>query len=249
MKTLLAYDANLYSIQVLLSGLEPNVLTVAVGANVDALATIDAALAESGARRLLVLCHGQAGELRLGAEPIQSKQLVERAGTLASWGLESIELYACHAGADAAFVQTLEQLSGATVAASAGVVGHASLGGSWTLKGSARNGIAPFSRAAMDQWAVALTQYPVTAIGASGQNILSNTSATLISTDTVYSPKPIFAKYYLDVATRSAASGSQADTFTALQLAYSDARLYSPTSGQWGNFSGDAFEVTLTGAS
>ena len=160
MKTLLAYDASLDSIQVLLSGLEPNVLTVAVGPNDDALATIDAALAESGARKLLVLCHGQAGELLLGAEPIQSKQLVERAGTLASWGLESIELYACHAGADAAFVQTLEQLSGATVAASSGVVGHASLGGSWTLQGSARNGIAPISRAAMDQWAVALAAPP-----------------------------------------------------------------------------------------
>ncbi|MEY4801895.1 MAG: hypothetical protein RLZZ274_626 [Cyanobacteriota bacterium] len=43
MATLLAYDASLDSIQVLLSGLEPNVLTVAVGPNDDALATIDAA--------------------------------------------------------------------------------------------------------------------------------------------------------------------------------------------------------------
>ena len=205
MNTLFAYDTSLESIHVLLAGLDSSVQAVAVDPSDDALATIDAALAESGARKLLVLCHGQAGELRLGAEPIQRKQLVERAGTLASWGLESIELYACHAGADAAFVQTLEQLSGATVAASSGVVGHASLGGSWTLQGSASNAIAPFSRAAIDQWAVALTQYSVAKIGASGINI-SNTSATLILLDTVYSPVAPFANYYINVADRSAAS-------------------------------------------
>ena len=66
----------------LLSGLEPNVLTVAIGHNDDALATIDAALVESGARKLLVLCHGQAGELLLGAEPIRREQLLERVDLL-----------------------------------------------------------------------------------------------------------------------------------------------------------------------
>jgi hypothetical protein len=174
--SVLAYDAGLESIKVLLSGLDPSVRTVAVDTNDDALATINAALAESGARKLMVLCHGQVGELRLGAQPIRREQLFEREATLASWGLESIELYACHAGADAAFVQTLEQLSGAKVAASSGVVGHASLGGSWTLQGRASNVIAPFSRAAIDQWAGTLGTSLVNGLGGSagfGENFLS----------------------------------------------------------------------------
>jgi hypothetical protein len=58
------------------------VQAVAVDPNDDALATIDAALAGSGARKLVVLCHGQAGELRLGAEPIRREQLLERVDLL-----------------------------------------------------------------------------------------------------------------------------------------------------------------------
>ena len=86
MNTLFAYDTSLESIHVLLAGLDSSVPAVAVDPSDDALATIDAALAESGARKLLVLCHGQAGELRLGAEAIRREQLVERAGTLAKLG-------------------------------------------------------------------------------------------------------------------------------------------------------------------
>ena len=82
MNTLFAYDTSLESIHVLLAGLDSSVQAVAVDPSDDALATIDAALAGSGARKLVVLCHGQAGELRLGAEPIRREQLLERVDLL-----------------------------------------------------------------------------------------------------------------------------------------------------------------------
>jgi hypothetical protein len=145
-----------------------------------------------------VLCHGQAGELQLGAEPIQRKQLVERAAILASWNLESIELYACHTGADAAFVQTLEQLSGAKVAASSGVVGHASLGGSWALQGSARNGIAPFSRAAIDQWAGTLAVTTPDLLTADDDGTLSTDNSTSVTSPTFTGTGPSSTLIYLE---------------------------------------------------
>ncbi|MEY4801896.1 MAG: hypothetical protein RLZZ274_627, partial [Cyanobacteriota bacterium] len=145
-----------------------------------------------------MLCHGQAGELQLGAEPIQRKQLVERAAILASWNLESIELYACHTGADAAFVQTLEQLSGAKVAASSGVVGHASLGGSWALQGSARNGIAPFSRAAIDQWAGTLAVTTPDLLTADDDGTLSTDNSTSVTSPTFTGTGPSSTLIYLE---------------------------------------------------
>jgi hypothetical protein len=126
----------------------------------------------------------------LGAEPIRREQLLERADTLASWSLESIELYACHAGADAAFVQALEQLSGAKVAASSGVVGHTSLGGSWALQGRVSNAIAPFSRSAMNQWAVALAVSTPDLTAASDDGTSSTDNMTTITTPTFTGTAP-----------------------------------------------------------
>ncbi|MCP9913366.1 DUF4347 domain-containing protein, partial [Cyanobium sp. BA20m-14] len=154
-KIVLAYDAGLLDLDLLLGGLEGDVLAVPVHTQDDALAVVDAALKATGSRRLMVLCHGRAGELMLGAEVIDQSALERRAALVASWGVQSIDLYACHVGADKAFVQALEQLSGAVVAASNRVVGHASVGGSWELQGVA-NSVVPFSRSAQDAWSLAL---------------------------------------------------------------------------------------------
>ncbi|MFM8525472.1 MAG: DUF4347 domain-containing protein [Cyanobacteriota bacterium] len=81
MTALLAYDAGLELVEQLLSGLSPTVRAMAINRDDDDLATIDAALAGSGVCKLMVLCHGQAGELRLGAAPIRREQLLERAAT------------------------------------------------------------------------------------------------------------------------------------------------------------------------
>jgi len=161
--TLLAYDEQLDEVELLLAGLERDVLPVPVARQADAIATITAALAASGARRLILLGHGAPGRLQLGSRPLCRALIEAEQQAIAAWGLQALDLYACHVGADRQMLLRLQQAAGCPLAASDGPVGHRQLQGSWELKvrlgesEAAANRIIPFSRQARQSWAHTLT--------------------------------------------------------------------------------------------
>ena len=155
-RTLVVLDAGLPDLPRLLAGLSPGAHALLVPADADALGLITAALeAHAGITRLALVAHGAPGRVLLGLGGLDAQVLKLRAAELGQWGLEQIDLYACQVGQDTGFLLQLAQLSGATVAASRGVVGHHSLGGSWRLQG-ASNAVVPFSRASREAWVVGL---------------------------------------------------------------------------------------------
>lgn len=163
--SLLAYDDQLAQIDLLLAGLDADVLAIPVGRDADAIATIDAALAASGARRLILLCHGRAGELQIGARPLSRDVVQAELQTIANWQLLALDLYACHVAIDEQMLSLLQRAAGCPLAASRGRVGHAQLRGSWELEvrlgeaEAASNRILPFSRKARESWVHTLPYY------------------------------------------------------------------------------------------
>lgn len=65
--------------------------------------------------------HGCPGRFHIGANQINSNTLLADAHHLASWGIGSLALWSCHAGADPDFIALLQELTGSRVWSS----GHA----------------------------------------------------------------------------------------------------------------------------
>ena len=65
--------------------------------------------------------HGCPGRFHIGANQINSNTLLADAHHLASWGIGSLALWSCHAGADPDFIALLQELTGSRVCSS----GHA----------------------------------------------------------------------------------------------------------------------------
>ncbi|HEX7970727.1 MAG TPA: DUF4347 domain-containing protein, partial [Thiobacillus sp.] len=89
-----------------------------------------------------IISHGLDGAIQLGSTYLDQDTLLERAAQLGTWGNSlsaeaDILLYGCDVAAGTegrAFVDTLAQLTGADVAASAGLTGSAKLGGDGVLE-------------------------------------------------------------------------------------------------------------------
>ncbi|MBD2463275.1 DUF4347 domain-containing protein [Oscillatoria sp. FACHB-1407] len=88
-----------------------------------------------------IVSHGEPGCLLLGSTRLTSEAIAHYANQLQQWkaaladGAELV-LYGCRVAAGAVgakFIEQLTQVTGATIAASDRLVGHASLGGSWNL--------------------------------------------------------------------------------------------------------------------
>jgi Ca2+-binding RTX toxin-like protein len=135
-QTLVVFDSRVSDLPTLQAALLPGYKAAVVPEHVDALEFITVILEASGATNLAIVAHGEPGVIHLGAEPITLASLQWQAGALAQWGVNSITLYACEVGADTSFVSQLGELTGAKVAAAAGKVGAAALGGSWELVGA-----------------------------------------------------------------------------------------------------------------
>ncbi|MCH2393062.1 DUF4347 domain-containing protein [Oceanibaculum sp.] len=142
MSSLIFVDSRVPQIETLLRHLPHGALVSRIGAQEDALSHIAARL--SGAADitdLLLVAHGAPGTLYLGATPLTADLLDARADTLATIGAALapdglISLYGCRVAAGAegdALLDRLEALTGRTVAATDSLVGHADLGGDWTL--------------------------------------------------------------------------------------------------------------------
>ncbi|RKQ73902.1 DUF4347 domain-containing protein [Oceanibaculum indicum] len=142
MSSLIFVDSRVPQTETLLRHLPHGALVSRIGAQEDALSHIAARL--SGAADitdLLLVAHGAPGALYLGTNPLTADLLDARADTLATIGAALapdglISLYGCRVAAGAegdALLDRLEELTGRTVAATDSLVGHADLGGDWTL--------------------------------------------------------------------------------------------------------------------
>jgi len=103
---------------------------LAVAPGQDAIAAISAVLWETPTAELHLVAHGAPGQIQLG-QGIDRADLLDRAEEIGGWGVARIVLWSCRVGADLNFVSALEELSGASVIASAEALGKGQ-----TLEGS-----------------------------------------------------------------------------------------------------------------
>ncbi|MBU2091903.1 MAG: DUF4347 domain-containing protein [Alphaproteobacteria bacterium] len=140
MSTQIFVDSRVSQIETLTQHLPQGALLSRIGAEQDALSSIAAQLSGE-IETLLLVAHGAPGALYLGDTPLTLETLETHAEALAAIGAAMapgglISLYGCRVGAGAegeAFLDRLEALTGRAVAATDRLVGHADLGGDWTL--------------------------------------------------------------------------------------------------------------------
>tara|TARA_B100000963_G_scaffold175348_1_gene152452 strand:- start:489 stop:6767 length:6279 start_codon:yes stop_codon:yes gene_type:complete len=122
---------------------------------------------------LFILAHGNAGEIKLGSENIDTDSLRKFEKSYTTLNVEKITLLSCNVGQDLDFIKAFSEVCNCDVNYSDNLVGHKSLGGSWDLNtysiNTASNNITsfslnslPFSSEVLDNWEYTL---PVT-IGA-----------------------------------------------------------------------------------
>lgn len=144
-KAAVLVDAALDDRQMLFAGAPAGNEVVEFGGTHDGLAQLVGwAATGEGYGALHLLCHGGPGRLQLGARTLDRAALADQdvRDALAAIGLSlradgSVLLYGCHVAQGAegeAFVAELAGALGVPVAASAGAVGAAALGGAWRLQ-------------------------------------------------------------------------------------------------------------------
>jgi Domain of unknown function (DUF4347) len=131
--SLVLFDSRLSDLDMLYRALLPNTIGHTIDATEDALVVITRLLAETGAKNLAIVAHGEPGVIHLGRESIDLAVLNARSGLFQEWCLDSISLYSCEVGADQKFVTQLGCLTGASISAATTKVGSADLGGCWEL--------------------------------------------------------------------------------------------------------------------
>jgi fibronectin-binding autotransporter adhesin len=138
-------DNRVTDVATLIRGLNnPGAEVVLLDANRDGVQQIADALAgRTGIDAIHILSHGAEGELRLGASLVTTASMNgQYAADLARIGLAlsqeaDIRIYGCdfaHGSEGEIAVKTLAERTGADIAASTDLTGHASLGGDWDLE-------------------------------------------------------------------------------------------------------------------
>ena len=185
---LVAIDATLPNLQVLLDGLQPGHMPLLIEPQHDPLQQILAALragvsclaspatAPAPYSGLAIVAHAASDGIHFGARHLlTATDFRVAAPTLRPLQLTSIDLWCCSLGRNPALLNTIAASSGALVSASTTAIGHTSLGGTWTLDCvvaagataapapdfAAANRIAPFSRAAREQWLGVLEDFNI----------------------------------------------------------------------------------------
>ena len=142
-RRIVVIDARVPNPEILLGDRPVDVETIVIGADDDAIARIQAALAGGRVSLLQIVAHGEAGSLTLGRDRLTAASLEgATAEAVAAWRGAFTEdadilLLGCDVGqgvAGAAFVARLADLTGADVAASDDATGAAALGGDWILE-------------------------------------------------------------------------------------------------------------------
>ncbi len=140
--TLVLIDSAVPDSRALMEGVTLGTVVYRLDAQEDAMVKITAMLMKHRpVSSLHVVSHGRSGTLHLGDQWLGLEDLQNHADELQSWSNlltadAEILLYGCEVGKGDRgwqFVQQLGQLTGAKVAAAAGLVGNTALGGSWNL--------------------------------------------------------------------------------------------------------------------
>ena len=154
-------DATVSNFQQIVDSIEPGFEVHVVEPGVDGIAFMTSVLeGRSGIDAVHIVSHGDEGEFRLGSSFVDQNNIEgQYADELASIGDALAEnadflIYGCDFGADAAAVAALADATGADVAASDDLTGHASHGADWDLEvrtGSIEAGI-PITAQLQQEW-------------------------------------------------------------------------------------------------
>ena len=141
-KALVIIDTSLEDYQTLVEGVIPGHEVYLLEAHQCGITQITQILREQiGIASLHLLSHGRSGELQLGSSVLNLDNLLAHKAQLQVWRSALAEnaeilLYGCEVAQGEwgkAFVNTLSQLTGADIAASANLTGNAAKGGDWVL--------------------------------------------------------------------------------------------------------------------
>lgn len=139
----------------------------------DGIEQVSAALAErSGLAAVHFITHGSDGQIELGNTGLNSASLEQDRAMVSRWGYAlnetgDILFYGCNIAADSAgqsLLNNIAELTGADVAASEDLTGHATSGGDWVLeytRGAIETGLA-FTTTDQQGWTGVLGQINVT---------------------------------------------------------------------------------------
>ena len=90
------------------------------------------------------------------------------------------------------------------------------------------------------------TTYAMTLLTGAGESANIPSAITITAADQLFSPQQPYNGYYLDLPNASSSGTSLADTWSDLTAAYN---LAKTKISLWGDYQGDGFEITVTGAS
>jgi hypothetical protein len=182
-------DSKVDDYGILMAGVKPGLEVVLLDENFDGIAQITQTLkGRRGLSSLHIVAHGEAGKLWLGKGFVDSSTLSQESDKLQSWAAAlapkaDILLYGCNIAAGEMgrqFVQLLNQLTGADVAASSNLTGSAALGGDWELEVTMGRVEAPIAFGAETVEAynavLAISRVSVALDGTQGNNTFYNTS-------------------------------------------------------------------------
>ena len=135
------YDANLEGLNNLLPYIDKNSKTVPIKSS-DSFFTKLLDYSSVKINNLYLLCHGKAGELKLGSELINASSILSFSKNNHNFKVNKLTLLSCNVGKNINFIETLSEAFKCEVNYSDKLVGHKSLGGSWDLKTYLSNEIA-----------------------------------------------------------------------------------------------------------
>jgi len=141
------YDANLEGKDNLVPYISENITVIPVESSESFLTKLSDYSSQK-INNLYVLCHGQAGFLKIGSEVVNTEALNQFSENNSIY-IEKITLLSCNVGQDIEFIKNLSETFNSVVNYSDKLVGHKSLGGSWNLNTYSNelvsNKIIPFS--------------------------------------------------------------------------------------------------------
>jgi hypothetical protein len=153
-------------IETLSKALLPGSIGFTIDAKDDGLAEITKLLAQTSAKYLAIVAHGEPGVVHLGKTPLNIRQLQLHSHLLQSWGVNEIALYSCevaqgNVGKD--LIYQLSELTGATVAAATTKIGAEALDGCWDLTVATGEIVRqiPFAAEILQTYQAVLANFPI----------------------------------------------------------------------------------------
>lgn len=140
---LVIIDSGIDNPQQLAQGVLAGAHVVILKPDQDGIAQIDELLQHhADLTSLHIISHGSPGSVYLGNSQLSLSTLDHYAPTLQAWSVPQLLFYGCNVAAGdagAEFIEAVSALTGANVAASTTVTGHAELGGNWDLDVATHN--------------------------------------------------------------------------------------------------------------